>query len=303
MQYFVLGGTGFLGTRLIEHLVEHGHKVDALVRPGSALRLEHPALRAVQGNALKEGPWQEYVGRADVVVNLVGTSVLARWTKEVKKRILLSRVLSTEAAVRGLTAKGGQIFFCANAVGYYGDRGDEILVEESGPGEGFLSDVCKQWQHKALEASERGHRVLVGRFAPVLDRAGGMMDLVLSVFKKGIGGKLGKGDQWMAWIHREDLVRAIRYLVEETSLSGPVNIASPSPVTNEEFTRTVGDVLGRPTLFKVPSFALKLVLHEGASAILSSERAIPAKLQSIDFLFYFSELRQAVEEIVQKDKG
>ncbi|MFW6236126.1 MAG: TIGR01777 family oxidoreductase [Desulfovibrionales bacterium] len=299
MHYFVMGGTGFVGTALLEHLQAKGHRVSALVREGSSLKVGGKGIEAVPGNAMKEGEWQKVAAEADVVVNLVGASIFRRWTEDAKKKITTTRVVSTRRAVQAMRKTGGQTFVCANAVGFYGDRGDEILVEESGPGQGFLAEVCKQWQQEAREAESKGHRVVLARFAPVLGKGGGVMGQMLPVFKLGLGGPLGSGKQWFAWVHMTDLVRAIEFAGENHEITGPVNVCSPHPVTNKDFTGSLAAKLHRPAFFKVPAVVLKTALGEAATMVLDSVRCVPGKLQSSGFSFKYPRLEQALDEILK----
>jgi uncharacterized protein len=295
MHFFIMGGTGFIGSVLLKHLKGQGHRLTALVRSGSAVGM---GVEAVEGDVLGGGGWQGRVKEADVVVNLVGSSILTRWTPAAKDKIIETRVLSTKRAVEGMRGDGGQTLVCANAVGFYGDRGDEVLVEESGQGQGFLGHVCRQWQDAALGAEAKGNRTVVMRFAPVLGLGGGVLEQMLPVFKKGIGGKLGKGTQWFSWVHILDLVRAVEFVGNEARASGPVNVCSPHPVTNAELTRTLADVLHRPAVMSVPGFALRLRYGEAAQALLSSQRCIPGKLQGLGFEFNYPRLEEALRELV-----
>jgi uncharacterized protein len=173
MNIFIMGGTGFIGSYLLRYLKQQEHRLTALVRPGSSVRVA--GVEEVEGDVLAGGAWQERLQEAEVVVNLVGSSILTRWTEEAKKTIMETRILSTKRAVEGMRGSGGQTLVCANAVGYYGNRGDEILVEESGRGQGFLSDVCKKWQEAAQGAEAKGHRTAILRFAPVMGQGGGVL--------------------------------------------------------------------------------------------------------------------------------
>ncbi len=299
MHFFIMGGTGFIGEFLLRYLLEQGHSIEALSRPGSSLPFEHPDLDRVEGNALDAGPWQERAGTAQVVVNLVGSSIMTRWTEDAKERIRKTRFLSTDRAVEALGREGGKTFFCANAVGYYGDGGDSTLTEDSPPGKGFLAEVCLKWQARAEKAREGGHRVVVGRFAPVLGPGGGALEQMLTPFKLGVGGKIGSGKQWFPWIHVLDLVRFVGYAAGHEHIEGPVNVCAPDVVTNQVFTKTLGDVLNRPTLLTVPSFAVKLACGEAAQSVLGSTRAVPQRLLEEAFHFEHPNLKEALEDILQ----
>jgi uncharacterized protein len=296
MRFFVMGGTGFVGGALLRHLVGQGHGVMALTRPGSSVKGN--GVEQVEGDVLNGGAWQGRVREADAVINLVGSTILTRWTDEAKRRILETRVLSTTRAVEGMRGDGGQTLVCANAIGFYGDRGDEILVEGSGPGQGFLTEVCIKWQEAARRAESGGHRTAIMRLAPVLGPGGGVLGQMLPVFRKGVGGRLGKGTQWFSWVHIDDLVRAFEFAAKDGRVSGPVNTCAPHPVTNAQLTGTLAEILNRPAVMSVPAFALRMLYGEGAQALLSSQRCIPGVLQSLGFEFGYERLDAALRSII-----
>jgi uncharacterized protein len=296
MRFFVMGGTGFIGGTLLRHLVGQGHGVTALTRPGSSVRVD--GVEQVEGDVLGGGAWQGRVREADAVINLVGSTILTRWTDEAKRRILQTRVLSTERAVESMRGEGGQTLVCGNAIGFYGDRGDEVLVEGSGPGQGFLTEVCVKWQEAARKAEPKGHRTAIMRVAPVLGQGGGVLGQMLPVFRKGAGGRLGKGTQWFSWVHIDDLVRAFEFAARDGRVNGPVNVCAPHPVTNAQLTATLAEILNRPAVMSVPAFALRLLYGEGAQALLSSQRCIPGVLQSLGFEFGYWRLDAALKSIL-----
>ncbi|MDQ3804204.1 MAG: TIGR01777 family oxidoreductase, partial [Acidobacteriota bacterium] len=240
----------------------------------------------------------------DAAVHLAGEPVAeGRWTDEKKRRIRESRVKGTRLlseTLAGLRQKP-RVLVSASAVGFYGDRGGEVLREESAPGRDFLSGVCREWEAAARPAAEAGIRVAHPRIGVVLDAGGGALPKMLTPFKLGVGGKLGDGRQYMSWITLEDVVRVIRRLLDDEGLSGPVNAVAPNPVTNEEFTKTLGRVLGRPTIFSVPKFAARLAFGETADALLLvSQRVEPARLKATDFRFNDPELEGALRRVLKK---
>ncbi|WP_462324483.1 TIGR01777 family oxidoreductase [Desulfoplanes sp.] len=299
MRYFILGGTGFIGRHLVTQLIDKGHGVIALVR---STRKPLPdaldSVDIVQGDPLAPGSWQDRLrdSNADVVVNLVGNPIIQRWTPELKKVIHDTRILSTRMAVQALEGAKRTAFFCANAVGYYDDRGDETIGDDAPAGNDFLAGICRAWQQEAEDAQTSGHRVIIGRFAPVIGKGGGLLAPMLPVFKAGLGGVLGNGNQWMSWIHVHDLCRAIVFSVEHASMSGPLNMTSPQPVTNKRFTSTLGRVLHRPTLMRVPAFALKMAYGQASEALLDSQRCVPTRLGGAGFGFRFQDIRSALED-------
>ncbi len=289
MQVVLAGASGLLGSALKEELRGADHTVKVLVR--------HPTQRP------DEDRWDPGQGRldpqflegADAVVCLSGVGVGDhRWTREYKQQIVRSRVDSVGTVARTLAEHGGpRVLVCASAVGYYGDTGDRVVDEQAGPGERFLSSVCVQWEAAAEAARQAGVRVAHLRTGLVLSRRGGLLKPLSLIVKAGIGGRLGSGRQYMPWISIADEVAAIRHVVD-SDLDGPVNLTAPTPVTNAEFTRTLGSVLHRPTVFPVPGFAAHLALGEFAGEALIGQRAVPAKLLADGFTFTHTDLADAL---------
>jgi uncharacterized protein len=238
-------------------------------------------------------------------VHLSGGNVAARWTSSYKRKILESRVTPTRALatlLAGLRSRPA-VLVCASAIGIYGGRGDEVLTEDSAPGSGFLADVCVAWENATQPAINAGIRVVHLRIGVVLSPAGGALARMLPVFRAGLGGRLGSGRQWLSWIALPDVTRAILFALESPSLSGPVNVVAPNPVTNLEFTRALGSVLHRPTLLPVPTFALSLAFGEMAEAtILESERVIPERLVAAGFHFEYPDLEAALRAVLPSSK-
>ncbi len=300
MKYFILGGTGFVGKQLLDFLLEQGEEVTALVRDQSKVKAKSPKLKLVQGDPLKKGDWQERVSESDAVINLVGSPVMTRWNEKSKKLIESSRVDSTNKVVAAMKDLEPRIFICANAVGYYGPRGDEKVDENTGPGNDFLSHVAVKWQEAAQGAEKLGHRVVVSRFPAVLGPGGGAMAQMLPLFRLGLGGKLGNGKQWFPWVHIFDLVRALHFLSQKEDISGPVNVCAPQEITNEDLTRAMSRVLKRPAFFKVPGLALKIIYGEVGDMLLTGQRCVPSVLQKAGFEYKFPEIEKALAHIVQK---
>ena len=226
-----------------------------------------------------------------------------RWTESRKAAIRKSRVESTRLLCEAIVGRPAvpKTLVCASAIGYYGDRGAEILTEESTPGADFLASVCQEWEAAADLAAKKGVRVVHLRFGVVLSAAGGALGKMLTPFKMGVGGRIGTGSQFMSWVALDDAVAAIQFALNDDSLAGPVNVVAPQAVTNGEFTRTLGRVLGRPTIFPMPAFAARAAFGEMADALLlSSARVRPARLESAGFAFQFPELEGALREIVKK---
>ena len=238
----------------------------------------------------------------DAVVHLAGESVVGRWTEEKKKAIRDSRVQGTQNLATALAKSETKprVLVCASAVGFYGSRGDEILREESPGGQGFLPEVCREWEGASRIAAEAGIRTVNLRIGLGLSAKGGALANMLKPFKLGLGGRIGSGQQWWSWIHVDDMVGAIHQALRTESLSGPVNLVAPNPVRNVEFTKVLASVLGRPAFFPVPEFGLRLAFGKMAAEelLLASQRVEPGKLEASGYAFRFRELRAALENLL-----
>jgi uncharacterized protein len=289
----VSGSTGLIGSALIDSLRKDGHRIRRIVRgspPTGSPDVSWEPNEGVLDPAALDG--------VDAVVHLSGENIGQRWTAEVRRKLRESRVRSTRllsAAIASLVT-GPRALVVAGGVGIYGDRGDELLDEESATGSDFLADLGRDWEAAADPARRHGIRVVNARFGVVLSPDGGALQRLLLPFKSGVGGPIGSGKQWMSWISRTDLVRAIRFALDEAALEGPVNMMSPNPVRNEEFAHTLGSVLRRPSLFRVPASALRLLYGEMADAtLLASQRVLPRKLERAGFTWLHPDLRTALE--------
>lgn len=279
----VSGASGFVGSRLCELARERGHQVLRLGR-SSGERLWDP----LAGPAPLEG--------VDAVIHLAGDPVAeGRWTNSKMARIRDSRIVGTRHLVAGIRPGGPRVLVSASAIGYYGDRADETLTEDSAPGTGFLAEVCRGWEEEALKAPCRNVQV---RISLVLGPGGGALAKMLTPFKLGLGGRLASGRQWMSWIHREDLCALLLHAVGDERLSGPLLGASPDPVTNLEFTKTLGRVLGRPTFLPMPYFQLRLLFGRVATLLASSQRCRPERTLRGGFTFRHPHLEAALRGIL-----
>jgi uncharacterized protein (TIGR01777 family) len=325
MTIGITGSSGFLGSSLIPFLTTGGHKVVLLIRypsnPNDNNNLHQKNVRSVQWNpssaSLNNKIYDENI---DAVVNFAGENIFGRWTKEKKKRIFDSRVNTTRSLCKLLTSlnKPPKVLVSASAIGYYGDRGDEVITEES-PSPSFflssisassssshhtdfLSDVCKNWEEATQVAKESGIRVVNLRIGTVLSSSGGMLSKILPIFKLGLGGRIGKGNQYMSWIALDDLLGLILYAIVNEFITGPVNAVSPNPITNADFTTTLGKVLSRPTSFSIPEFLIKSALGEelANAAILSSARVIPNRLTKVGYKFRFPYLESVLQHTLGK---
>ena len=306
MRILISGASGMVGKALRGSLLQQGEHPAALVR--------HPGVGPPQPGP-KDIPWAPYkdppIANAaalegfDAAVHLSGENLSeGRWTPKRKATFRESRVVPTRrlAAMLARCAARPRMLVCASAIGWYGDRGDEILTEQSAVGEGFLADLCRDWERAAEEAEVAGIRVVHLRFGVILSPDGGALKKMLPVFKLGLGGQLGRGSQWMSWISLADAVSAICFAMKDSTLSGAVNVVSPQPATNADFTRALATVLHRPALIPVPGFALRAAFGEMADAtILSSARVLPARLQAAGFHFQHPEVRGALEAMLAKE--
>lgn len=299
MNILVTGSSGLVGSALVPFFASRGHQVTRLLR-SPAPTAEKALVWDPARNLLDAGSLEGM----DAVIHLAGENIAAgRWTPEKKARIMDSRVQGTRLLTRSLArlSRPPRILVCASAIGYYGDRGEETLQEEHGPGAGFLSEVCARWEEAAAPVALPGIRVVHLRFGVILSTAGGALARMLVPFRLGLGGLLGNGKQYMSWITLDDAVGVIfRSLITKT-LAGPVNAVAPYPVTNLEFTRTLGRVLGRPTPVPMPAFAAQLVFGEMADELLlSSTRVEPIRLIATGYHFQHPELEGALRHILAK---
>jgi hypothetical protein len=299
MKILVTGASGLVGSALVPFLTAREHQVTRLVRKPP-------------GSGAQELSWDPDAGRLDAtsleafdaVVHLAGESIAQRWTDTKMRRILDSRVTGTRMLACALAAleRPPQVMVSASAVGYYGNRGDEVLVEESSPGSGFLADVCCQWEQAAGPVTGGGTRLVVIRIGMILSAAGGALRRMLPPFRFGIGGKLGSGNQYVSWIALDDLLEIILFTLANPALRGAVNAVAPNPVTNLEFTQALGQVLRRATLVSVPAFAIQLMFGEmGEQVLLASARVKPARLTAAAFAFRYPELEPALRRALGKD--
>ncbi len=298
MKILISGSSGLVGSALVSFLTSRGHQITRLVR-------------APVSNKNSEIIWDPRQGLKDVhllegidgVIHLAGENLASgRWTPERRKIIRESRIVGTQTLTSTLAKLSNKpkFLFSASAVGYYGDEGDEILTEESPSGTTFLAKLCQDWEEATSEAQSHGIRVVHMRFGMILSSAGGALAKMLPPFQWGMGGVLGSGKQWMSWITLEDALRAIEHLLAHEPLRGPINVVSPQPVTNSEFTKSLGLTLRRPAFLNVPEFALRFAFGEMADEVLlASQRVEPKKLLESGFKFNHSLLRLALETLLK----
>ncbi len=303
MRLAVTGGTGFIGGALCQALLRDGHEVLLLTRaPSSSLAAPAERVRVVPWQPGIDSGWMAQLDGVDGLINLAGESIVVRrWTATQQRRILRSRLEVTTALVDaiGRMRRRPAVLISASAVGYYGPRGDEALDESAPSGAGFLAEVCRQWEASAARAEALGVRVVRLRIGLVLARDGGALAKMASPFRWGLGGPLGSGRQWMSWIHRDDVIGVIRWVLTHPELQGAVNATTPSPSTMHDFARTLGRVLHRPAVLPAPAFALRWLLGKMASELLlSGQRVLPAALQRSGYVFTYPSLEQALRACV-----
>ncbi len=297
MNVLISGASGLVGSELVAFLTQKGHYIKKLVR-----KEPKPDANEIKWDPASSEIEQAALEGLNAVVHLAGENIAGgRWTSERKALIRESRVQGTRLLSETLAKLKAppKVLVSASAIGFYGDRGDEVLDEESESGSNFLAEVCQEWEEACEAAGKKGIRVVNLRIGVVLSAAGGALAKMLLPFKMGVGGIIGSGRQYMSWIAINDLVGAIHHCLVTESLSGPLNAVAPNPVTNREFTKTLGLVLKRPTIFPMPAFAARLAFGEMADELLlASTRVEPAKLNSSDFQFQFPELEGALRHVL-----
>ncbi len=300
MKIFVTGGTGFVGTHLSERLLDAGHEVTVTGSRPEYKTFRHERFRYISADTSAPGKWQEAVAQADAVVNLAGRSIFSVWTEKYKKAMYDSRILTTRNLVEALPEGKNTVLCSTSAVGYYGPMADEILTEDSPCGKDFLADMAKAWETEAFRAEEKGVRVAAARFGIVLGKNGGAVKQMLPAYKLGFGGPLGSGKQWFPWIHIEDLISAILFVIENKEIRGPVNFTAPEQVRQKEFAAALGKILWRPAILPAPGFMIRTVMGEFGSVLLSGQRVLPVKLLHYGFTFKYPDVQAALKEITGK---
>lgn len=308
MRIVIAGGTGLIGQPLIEGLAADGHDIVVLSRNPDRYASQMPdRVTMDRWDAVTVGKWGTHIDGADAVINFAGENLAGesffpeRWTEEKKRRIRESRVNAGKALVEAIKKVDNKpkVLIQASAVGYYGPAGDEIITESSHPGDDFLALGCIEWESTTAEVESLGVRRVVTRTGLILSTEGGPLSRLLPFYRFYVGGYFGDGQQWWPWIHMEDEIRAIRFLLESEAASGPYNLTAPNPVTNRDFGKTLGKVMGRPSIMPVPGFALNLMLGEVAKTVLVSQRVVPRLLEELEFTFQFEELEPALRDTLE----
>jgi uncharacterized protein len=300
VKVLVTGATGFIGLPLLRALQDHGNETSALTREPAASRDKAPGTDMFAWQAASEVAPAQALAGADAVVNLAGESVEGRWHDRQKKAIRDSRVHGTRNLIEGLESASPRpkVLVSASAIGYYGDRGEEQLNEDSPPGAGYLAEVCRDWEQAAQQAEQLGVRVVRLRFGIVLGPGGGAMKQLLRIYRLGLGGPIGSGRQWWAWVHRDDVIGVILHAIE-SDVSGALNVAAPHPTRQAEFAKTLGRVVGRPAILPAPAFAIKAALGGFSQELLFSRHPEPRRTTASGYVFRFPELEPALTDIVK----
>ncbi|HEV2094507.1 MAG TPA: TIGR01777 family oxidoreductase [Rubrobacter sp.] len=294
MNVLISGATGLIGSALVPELEADGHTVTRLSRSQAGANIVRwdPSAGTIDGD----------LGGTEAVVHLAGESIAqGRWNPDKKRRILDSRVRGTRLLAESIAALPAppKVMVSASAVGYYGDRGDEVLTEESAPGADFLARVCREWEAAAEPARRAGIRVVHPRLGIVLSPQGGALGTTLPIFKLGGGGKIGSGRQWWSWVALDDVVGSIVHALTDEGVEGPVNVGSPNPMTNAQYTKVLGEVLGRPTVLPLPAPAARIMLGEVADALLlASQRLRPARLEATGYAFRYPRLEETLRHLL-----
>jgi len=299
MKVLITGGTGFIGSALTRSLTEQGYEVTVLSRnPDSVEKICGPGIKALNNlNQLK--PEDTF----HTIINLAGAPIFdARWSDARKQIIRDSRIGLTRQLVASMArmAVKPELLISGSAIGYYGDQGDTVLTEQSPTNKDFSEQLCTDWENEAKKAEQLGVRVCLIRTGLVLAEGGGLLKRMLLPFRLGLGGRLGDGQQWMSWIHRQDWIAIARLMITDSSMQGAYNATAPNPVTNSEFARTLAHCLNRPALLPVPAWLLKILLGEMSGLVLGSQRVMPERLLALGFRFQYTDLSSALNQVLRR---
>lgn len=294
MNFLITGGSGFIGKHLIQHLAENGHKIKVLTRDKNKVAANLNAISNL--NEIKSSD------KIDIIINLAGAPISKRWTKSYKKELLDSRINITKTIVSLIERLKDkpQVLISASAIGYYGSQDDKILDENSKPQDEFTHQLCKKWENEALKAEQYGIRVCIARLGVVLGKNGGAYAQMLPAFKLGLGGRIGDGNQYFSWVHIKDVISAFSFLIENHNEKGVYNLTAPNPITNNDFTKALGNALNRPTIFPMPALIVKLLFGEmGETLLLNGQRVVSKKLSDSGFKFQYPKIDNALQDITK----
>ncbi|RJP81090.1 MAG: TIGR01777 family protein [Desulfobacteraceae bacterium] len=297
LKILITGGTGFVGSALSRSLLEKNHQVSAIGTSPSHPLADQENFHYVSADTTQKGKWQDLVPESDVIINLAGRNIFHYWTKAYKNQIYETRVRTTRNLVDALPGQNEVTLCSASAAGYYGNRSDQILTENTEPGSDFLATVCVDWEKEAFQAEIKGSRVITMRFGVVLGPGGGALQKMVPAYKMFVGGPLGDGEQWFPWIHIQDLMAAVSFIIHKPEIHGPVNFTAPGTIQNHMFAKALARALKRPSFFKTPAFLIKTVMGELGESFLSSQKAIPEKLGKHGFHFTYPNISAALSTI------
>lgn len=299
MRIIVTGGSGLIGRALVDNLAQAGHEVIVLSRSPEAVKNLPKGTRAEKWDGQSAQGWSQWIDGNTAIVNLAGATISKRWTASQKQAIRESRLKAGRAVVEAVKAASQKpaVVVQSSAVGYYGPRGSEEIGEDASAGSDFLASVAKDWEDSTAELEQLGVRRVIVRTGVVLSQRGGALPLMALPVKLFVGGPLGGGKQYLPWIHLDDEVAAIRFLIENSTAKGAYNLSAPQPLTNAEFTQVLGKVLGRPTFMPTPGFAMKLMLGEMSALVLDGQRQMPKRLLAAGFKFKYSDAASALRAI------
>ncbi len=302
MKILITGGTGFVGTALTLRLLELGHEVTALGSRSRCSLSAQTGFTYVSADTTQPGAWQQLVPAQDAFINLAGRSVFHLWSESYKKKMYDSRILTTRNLVDALPQETRTILLSTSAAGYYGDGGEEEKTETSREGSDFLSMVCRDWEAEAEKATAKGARVAMMRFGVVLGENGGALATMALPFKLGLGGPIGSGNQWFPWIHLDDVIGAILFLLSAEESRGPFNFTAPVPVRQKEFARQLGAAYHRPALLPTPAFVMRTLLGEFGRSLLQGQKVLPRALAQSGYVFAYQDLDAALGDLVRTGK-
>ncbi len=298
MKIFITGGSGFVGTHLSQYLLRKGHRVIAVGRSPIHQLSDNDNFQYISADTTEKGDWQKALKNVDAAVNLAGFNIFRFWTDNAKAQIYDSRILTTRNLVEAMPEDRGVTLCSTSAAGYYGNRGDEILKEDAMQGDDFLAKVCIDWEKEATLAKAKGIRVVTMRLGVVLGKGGGAIKKMLPAFRLFVGGPMGNGKHWFCWIHIDDLISAIYFILENRETKGPVNFCAPEPVRNKDFAKALGNALNRPSYISVPEFLIRLIMGELGTSLLNSQRLSSDKLTKYGFQFQYPDIDSALNQIL-----
>ncbi len=296
-KIFITGGTGFVGVNLSRYLLEKNQQVIVTGMSKGHPLSGQPNFQYVSADTSQKGKWQDLIPEADVIINLAGRNIFHFWTQAYKNQIYESRIHTTRNLVDALPNETDILFLSASAAGYYGSQADQLLTEEREPGKDFLAKVCVDWEKEAFEAQQKGARVVSMRFGVVMGKDGGALKKMIPAYKLFAGGPLGNGRQWFPWIHIQDLMAAVSFIIEKSEINGPVNFTAPGTIQNHTFSKALGRALKKPSFFKTPGFMIRLLMGELGEAFLASQRVIPRKLEKHGFSFIYPDIDAALSTL------